>query len=73
LRDDKECPLCGNQNYDGKECTLCQYVAPPDELKEPDLEKAKEVDLRQDPGQQQQPWDRHARRNLSNNPFVRRS
>lgn len=73
LRDDKECPLCGNQNYDGAECTLCQYVAPPDELKEPDLEKAKQVDLRQDPTQRQAPLDRHARRNLSTNPFVRRS
>jgi len=67
MREEENCPQCGDEGFDGKECQLCQFRQPPDELKEPSLDQAKQVDLRQNP------LDRQARRNLSVNPFVRRS
>jgi len=67
MRDEQSCPQCGDEGFDGKECQLCQFRMPPEELQEPNLEQAKQVDLRQNP------LDRQARRNLSDNPFVRRS
>jgi hypothetical protein len=67
MREEQNCPQCGDEGFDGKECQLCQFRMPPEELQEPNLDQAKQVDLRQ------RPLDRQARRNLSNNPFVRRS
>jgi len=67
MRAEENCPQCGDEGFDGKECQLCQFRQPPEELQEPNLDKAKQIDLRQ------KPLDRQARRNLSANPFVRRS
>ena len=48
LRDDS-CPVCGEVNgFNGERCMTCGYFKPPDEFMDPDLTKAKEVDLRQD-------------------------
>lgn len=48
LRDD-DCPVCGeHDSFDGDVCMVCQYKRPPEEFLDPDLEMAKEVDLRQD-------------------------
>lgn len=47
LRDDS-CPVCGEVNgFNGERCMTCGYFKPPDEFMDPDLTKAKEVDLRQ--------------------------
>ena len=78
LRAQQECPQCGDSNFDGEECLWCGYKAPPEELSDPDLEKAKQTDLRQELDdaliQQQQPqMTMAARRHLSSDPFVRRS
>lgn len=78
LRQQQECPQCGDSNYDGEECLWCGYNAPPEELADPDLEKAKQTDLRQEMDQsllpqQPQQLTMAARRDLSANPFVRRS
>ena len=48
LRDDS-CPVCGETNgFNGERCMTCGYFKPPDDFMDPDLTKAKEVDLRQD-------------------------
>lgn len=47
LRDDS-CPVCGEvTGFNGERCMTCGYFKPPDEFMDPDLTKAKEVDLRQ--------------------------
>jgi hypothetical protein len=44
---DEECPVCGqSDSYDGTECKVCGFVAPPKEFQDPDLELASKVDLR---------------------------
>jgi hypothetical protein len=44
---DEECPVCGqSDSYDGTECKVCGFVAPPKEFQDPDLELARKVDLR---------------------------
>lgn len=46
---DEACPVCGeSDSYDGDRCLVCNFIKPPDEFLDPDLEKAKQVDLRQD-------------------------
>lgn len=46
---DEECPVCGqSDSYDGNECKVCGFVAPPKEFQDPDLEMAKKMDLRKD-------------------------
>jgi hypothetical protein len=46
---DESCPVCGeHDSYDGDKCSVCNFIKPPDEFLDPDLEKAKQVDLRQD-------------------------
>jgi hypothetical protein len=46
---EEACPVCGEENaYDGTECKVCGFVAPPKEFQDPDLEMAKRVDLRKD-------------------------
>lgn len=42
LRDDDVCPQCGSQ-FNGIECDNCGYITPPDELQDPDTEKAGNV------------------------------
>ena len=43
------CPVCGEDDtFDGEKCMVCGYIKPPDQFMDPDLDKAKEVDLRQD-------------------------
>lgn len=37
-----DCPVCGNDNYDGTECDTCGYTDPGENFTEPDLTKAKE-------------------------------
>lgn len=44
LREKGSCPQCGNEDYDGDQCKWCGYIAPPDELDDPDLGKAQEFD-----------------------------
>lgn len=49
LRDDI-CPICGDSDaYDGDQCQICGFVAPPKMFQDPDLERAKLLDLRADP------------------------
>jgi hypothetical protein len=46
---DEECPVCGERDvYSGQRCPVCGFVSPPQMFKDPDLEKAKQMDLRQD-------------------------
>jgi hypothetical protein len=46
---DEECPVCGDaDSYDGTECQVCGFIAPPKMFQDPDLDLAKQVDLRQD-------------------------
>lgn len=47
LRDDT-CPVCGadSDTYDGMECQVCGYEQPPAMFRDPDLEKARQIDLR---------------------------
>lgn len=45
LRDDDVCPQCGSQ-FNGIECDNCGYITPPEELQDPDTQKA--GDLRDD-------------------------
>jgi hypothetical protein len=48
LREDA-CPVCGDRDtFDGAQCQVCSYVAPPKMFQDPDLEKAKQMDLRKD-------------------------
>ena len=55
LRDDS-CPICSESNsYDGNQCKNCGYVAPPSPFGDPDTSVAKEMDLRQDNLDQQDP------------------
>ena len=47
---DENCPICGNDSaFDGRECQVCGYIAPPKAFGDPDVEKAKQLDsLKQD-------------------------
>lgn len=48
LREDS-CPVCGDRDtFNGANCEVCGYVAPPKIFQDPDLEKAKQMDLRKD-------------------------
>lgn len=48
LREDA-CPVCGDRDtFDGDTCEVCGYVAPPKMFQDPDLEKARQMDLRKD-------------------------
>lgn len=41
------CPVCGDDDgFDGTRCRVCQFVKPPAMFDDPDVEKAKQVDLR---------------------------
>jgi hypothetical protein len=44
---DEECPVCGEAEvYDGERCPICGFIAPPAMFRDPDLDMAKQVDLR---------------------------
>lgn len=46
---DEECPVCAETEvYDGERCPICGFVAPPAMFRDPDLDMAKQVDLRQE-------------------------
>lgn len=47
---DESCPICGESTaaYDGRNCGVCGWEAPPKMFADPDLEMAKQVDLRKD-------------------------
>lgn len=46
---DEACPVCGEAtaSYDGNTCRVCGFVAPPPQFQDPDLDVAKQMDLRQ--------------------------
>jgi DNA-directed RNA polymerase subunit M/transcription elongation factor TFIIS len=44
---DENCPICGEDDaYDGHQCSICGYVAPPSPFGDPDLGMASRIDLR---------------------------
>jgi hypothetical protein len=44
---DESCSVCGEQDaWDGNICAVCGYVAPPKAFRDPDLDVAKQLDLR---------------------------
>lgn len=46
---EETCPVCGEQDaWDGNVCSVCNYVAPPKQFQDPDLNKARQLDLRQE-------------------------
>lgn len=46
---DEECPVCGEADaYDGNRCEVCGFDAPPKMFQDPDLDMAKQLDLRKD-------------------------
>lgn len=44
LRDEQICPVCGS-SMDAEKCDICGYVEPPENLNNPDLERAQEMDM----------------------------
>lgn len=44
---EEPCPDCGNDLWDGEVCEVCGYVAPPEGLDDPDLQKNKEIEVRE--------------------------
>lgn len=45
---EEDCPVCGEStSYDGDKCLVCGFVRPPSSFMDPDLNKARETDLRQ--------------------------
>jgi hypothetical protein len=50
---DEECPVCAEKDsYDGNECSVCGFVKPPSMFLDPNLDMAKQLDLRKDQNQQ---------------------
>lgn len=49
---DPNCPVCGDDCFDGAECNVCGFVQPPKFLQDPDLEKAQQLDLRKQIGEE---------------------
>lgn len=47
------CPVCGDdEGFSGEKCNVCGYTQPPSQFRDPDLSKAREVDLRQEQAEQ---------------------
>jgi hypothetical protein len=47
---DPECPVCGNdESFQGDTCQQCGFVQPPKMFQDPDLQKARLLDLRANP------------------------
>lgn len=42
------CAICGNDLFDGRECSVCGWVAPPQGLGDPDVTKARQLDQLKD-------------------------
>lgn len=49
---DEACPVCGETTsaWDGDNCSVCGFVQPPKQFRDPDLDKARQVDLRKNDG-----------------------
>jgi rubrerythrin len=46
---DENCPVCGETDaWNGDQCPVCGFVQPPKQFQDPDLDKARQVDLRKD-------------------------
>lgn len=44
---DESCPVCSEADaWDGDECRVCGFVAPPDKFQDPDVDLHKQLDLR---------------------------
>ncbi|MFH8483077.1 hypothetical protein [Streptomyces sp. NPDC018055] len=44
---EENCPVCGDADtYDGLACQICGFISPPEQFRDPDLSKAKTMDLR---------------------------
>lgn len=44
---EEDCPVCGDKDtFDGIQCQICGFINPPDQFRDPDLDKAKTMDLR---------------------------
>ncbi|MGW1436853.1 hypothetical protein ACWD7M_16580 [Streptomyces griseus] len=44
---EENCPVCGDADtYDGLACQVCGFISPPQQFRDPDLSKAKNMDLR---------------------------
>jgi hypothetical protein len=40
----ESCAVCGSDIYNGRECNVCGYIAPPAPFSDPDVDKAAELD-----------------------------
>ena len=48
---DENCPVCGEAAaWNGDTCPVCGFVQPPQQFRDPDLDKARQVDLRKNDG-----------------------
>lgn len=44
---EENCPVCGDKDtFDGIQCQICGFINPPEQFRDPDLDKAKTMDLR---------------------------
>jgi hypothetical protein len=44
---EENCPVCGDKDtFDGIQCQICGFISPPEQFRDPDLDKAKQLDLR---------------------------
>jgi hypothetical protein len=44
---EENCPVCGDSDtFDGLQCQVCGFINPPEQFRDPDLDKAKTMDLR---------------------------
>jgi hypothetical protein len=44
---EENCPVCGDKDtFDGIQCQICGFINPPEQFRDPDLDKAKRLDLR---------------------------
>jgi hypothetical protein len=48
LREESLCPVCNDDEFNGIHCEWCDYTTPPEQLQDPNVDKAREVDIRQD-------------------------
>jgi hypothetical protein len=44
---EENCPVCGDKDtFDGIQCQICGFISPPEQFRDPDLDRAKTMDLR---------------------------